>query len=71
MARTTNHPKRCKKCVFCNYWMGDAKLKFVNTTVGYEYDNIARGKCMQRNMSIDANNTCFRYAPNMAASKLL
>ena len=35
MAIYTHHPKGAKDCVFCKFWIGDAKMKFVNSVVGY------------------------------------
>jgi len=31
MATYTHHPKRVKNCVFCKLWIGDARMKFVNS----------------------------------------
>lgn len=72
MAIYKHHPKRAKNCVFCHYWIGDAKMKFVNNVVGYEYDGNAKGKCTKRNgASTPAVYTCRDYEPSVDASKLL
>ena len=71
MARTRNHPKKCKKCVFCNYWIGNAELKFINSTVGYEYEQYAEGKCAKQNSTKKAYLTCNKYSPSIDALKLL
>lgn len=72
MAIVRHHPKRCKLCVFCNYWFGDAKMKFYNSVVGYEYDNSVKGKCAKRNGAMtSAGYTCNNYAPSVDAGKLL
>ena len=71
MAKTRNHPKRCKHCVFCNYWMGDAELKFVSSTVGYEYESYAEGKCAKQNSTKKAYLSCNAYTPSPEAAKVL
>lgn len=71
MAKTRNHPKRVKQCVFCNYWIGDADLKFVSSTVGYEYEYYAQGKCAKKSMNAKAYQSCNFFAPSIDASKLL
>ena len=72
MAIYTHHPKRAKDCVFCKFWTGDAKMKFVNSVVGYAYEASARGKCTKRNGSATpACYSCPNYAPSPEAEKLL
>lgn len=68
----THHPKRAKNCVFCNNWIGDANMIFVNSIVGYKYDANVKGKCTKRNgASTSACYTCPNYDPSMDAKKLL
>lgn len=72
MSKVTHHPKRAKKCVFCNNWIGDAELKFVNSNVGYQYETLAKGKCTKKNgASTDAVYNCPKYEPSIDAKKLL
>lgn len=72
MTMYKHHPKRAKNCVFCHYWIGDAKMKFINSNTGYEYDGSAKGKCTKRNgASTVAVYNCRDYAPSVDASKLL
>lgn len=71
MATTRNNPKRHKGCVFCHYWIGDANMKFINSTVGYEYESTTIGKCTKRNASTRTHQSCTNYAPSIDASKLL
>ena len=71
MALTRRHPKTSKVCAFCNYWMSDIKLKFINSTVGYEYENYTRGKCAKTNCTTRAYTSCARYEPGVDAKKLL
>lgn len=71
MAATRNNPKRLKGCVFCNYWTGDANMKFINSTVGYEYELTTVGKCTKKNTSTRTYQSCSAYAPSVDASKLL
>ncbi len=71
MSKTRNHPKRKKCCVFCNYWFGDAGMKFVNSTVGYEYEHEAKGSCTKRNCSTPTYVNCQHYEPSIDAKKLL
>ncbi len=67
-----HHPKRIKYCVFCKFWIGDAKIKFVNSAVGYEYDSGAKGSCTKRNGSTtSACFLCSNYAPSQDAERLL
>ena len=44
MAIYTHHPKGAKDCVFCKFWIGDAKMKFVKSVVGYAYEASTRGR---------------------------
>lgn len=72
MAIYTHHPKRVKDCVFCKFWIGDAKMKFVNSIVGYAYEASARGKCTKRNGSATpACYSCPNYVPSPEAERLL
>ena len=72
MATYTHHPKRSKDCVFCKFWLGDANMKFVNSTAGYAYEASARGKCANRNGSVTpACYSCPNYKPSPDAEKLL
>ena len=71
MGRTRNHPKRRKLCVFCNYWIGNANLTFINSSAGYEYDSTARGKCTKKNNTTATYQSCDKYAPSVDASRLL
>lgn len=71
MAKTRNTPKRSKICVFCEYWTGDAGLKFINSTVGYEYESYTNGKCTKKNTNQPTYTSCANYTPNMAARKIL
>ena len=71
MAKTRNHPRNKKTCVFCNYWLGDAGIKFVNSTVGYEYELTAKGSCTKRNCSTPTHVSCQNYEPSMDAKRLL
>lgn len=71
MGRTKNHPKRFKGCVFCYYWIGDAEMKFINSTVGYEFETYACGKCTKKNNNTKACQSCLNYEPNMEAKRIL
>lgn len=71
MAVCRNHPKRCKHCVFCNYWISDIKLKFINSTVGYEYEHYTKGKCAKSNCTTYTYSSCQKYEPSIDAKKLL
>lgn len=71
MALTRRHPKQSKVCAFCNYWASDIELKFINSTVGYEYENYTYGKCMKTNCKTQAHISCTKYEPSMEAKKLL
>lgn len=71
MARTKNHPKRKKCCVFCDYWLGNADMKFINSTVGYEYEHDAKGQCTKRNCNTPTHVNCQNYEPNTDAKRLL
>ena len=67
-----SHPKKDNRCVFCNNWIGDAKMKFVNTSLGYEYDDHVLGTCTKKNCSKHAGNLCRdKYEPSMDAKRLL
>ncbi len=70
MARTKGNPKRSKICVFCEYWTGDAGLVFVNSSVGYEYEAMAVGKCMRNNQNKYTYSGCTKYEPNAAARRM-
>ena len=71
MSICTNHPKRCKYCVFCNYWISDIKLKFKNSNAGYEYEQSTEGKCVKMNWTTRTNSSCNKYEPSIDAKKLL
>lgn len=72
MAIYTHHPKRVKDCVFCKFWIGDARMRFVNSAVGYEYEASVKGKCTKRNGSATpACYSCPSYVPGPEAEKLL
>lgn len=72
MTMYKHHPKRAKNCVLYHYWIGNAKMKFVNSNTGYEYDGNVKGKCIKRNgASTAAVYSCRDYAPSVDASKLL
>lgn len=62
MAIYTHHPKHTKDCVFCKFWIGNAKMKFVNSIVGYTYEASARGKCTKRNNSA---TPCLLFLPQL------
>lgn len=68
------HPKRDKRCAYCNYWLGDAKLRFVSKGMGYEIDNNVKGKCIQKggtSTNAGTGSCCTYYKPNPDAQKLL
>ena len=71
MGRNRNHPKRFKSCVFCYYWIGNAEMKFINSTVGYEFEANACGKCTKKNNNTKAYQSCSNYEPNMEAKRVL
>lgn len=71
MARTRNYPRRGKQCVFCHYWIGNADLKFISSTVGYEYEYYAQGQCTKQSASKKAYLSCNFYTPSIEALKLL
>ena len=71
MSTTRNTPKRHRGCVFCHYWTGEANMKFINSTVGYEYESTAVGKCTKRNVSTRTHQSCNNYTPSIDASRLL
>lgn len=70
MARTRNNPRWARYCVFCEYWTGDADLKFVSSSAGYEYESQAVGKCMKFSTNRFAHNICGKYEPNAAARRM-
>lgn len=71
MSTTRNNPKRHKGCVFCHYWTGDANMKFINSTVGFEYELTAIGKCTKCNANKRTHQACPNFVPSVDASKLL
>lgn len=71
MATTRNTPKRHKGCVFCHYWIGDANMKFINSTVGYEYELTTVGTCTKRNENTRTHQSCSNYMPSVDASRIL
>ena len=71
MAKTRRNPRNSKICVFCKYWSGDADMKFINSTVGYEYELTASGKCMKKNVTEKTHCSCSYYEPSYEAEKLL
>lgn len=71
MALGRKHPKRNKVCAFCNYWVSDLKMKFINSTVGYEFEQYTKGKCAKTNCTTNAYITCPKYEPGIDAKKLL
>lgn len=66
-----NHPRKCKTCVFCNYWISDIKLRFVSPSVGYEYESYTNGKCAKSGSTTRAYSSCAYYQPSTDARKLL
>jgi len=71
MPTIRKHPRRDKRCVFCKYWMGDAGLKYVNSSVGFEYERDTLGKCLKRNINHLTYFSCFDYSPSIDAEKIL
>ena len=71
MAKTRRHPRNSKICVFCEYWTGDAGLKFINSTTGYEYELTASGKCTKKNVNEQTHCSCNFYEPSREARKLM
>lgn len=71
MGLCRNHPKKCKHCVFCNYWISDIKLKFISPTSGYEYEQYTDGKCAKKGHTCRAYSSCVHYEPSVEAKKLL
>ena len=66
------HPKHTKRCVFCNYWMGDAEMEYVSVQQGFRYDSTKKGKCLKHGDSLrDACTSCDKYEPSMEAKKLI
>ena len=73
MSRTCAKPKSTHLCVFCEYWAGDADMKFRSTGMGYEYERDAVGKCIkQSGVKTRASSGCSNYyEPSREAKKLL
>lgn len=74
MGKSRAHPKRNKYCVFCNYWMGNANLAFINSNAGYEFDSSVNAKCAKMNNNRISNYNaggCIGYEPSIEARKLL
>lgn len=74
MAKTKAHPKRNHCCAFCNNWIGDAGLRFVNNSIGYEFEASITAMCPKTNNRRAANyyaGSCSKYEPSMDARKLL
>ncbi len=72
MSTLTGHPKRIKKCAFCDYWLGDAGLEFVSNATGYKFDGNVKGKCIKKNGSlVNSGTQCSYYQPSPEARKLL
>lgn len=72
MAKIRSHPRMTKRCVFCEYWIGDAGLTFINSLTGYEYDNSVWGKCAKKNVKTPASGApCMHYEPSREAKKVL
>lgn len=71
MSKTRGHPKTRKYCVFCKYWTGDAKLRFISPAEGFEYEYGAKGRCMKAGLIKCAYMSCSNYAPSFTAEKLL
>ena len=66
------HPKHTKRCVFCNFWMGDAEMEYVSVQQGYRYDGTKKGKCLKHGGSLrDSCTSCDKYEPSMEAKRLL
>lgn len=70
MAKIKNTPKGTKKCVFCEYWMGDADLKYIGS-IYYEYEITAKGRCTRKNVGMPTGGCCQNYTPNAAARRIL
>ena len=72
-SRYVMKPKINKVCVFCNNWIGNANMKYLNSVVGYEFDSDARGRCTKKNGAIyRASQFCSsHYEPNIDARRLL
>ena len=73
MGKACARPRTTKICAFCNYWTGDASLKYVNDNMGYEYEREADGKCINRKGSMTkAGSSCSKgYEPSPEAKKLM
>lgn len=70
MATMKAHPKRMKNCAYCNYWFGDANLKFINSSVGFEFTSDVKGKCSKKNINVSSNYRCNYYEPSEMAKKI-
>ena len=71
MARLRWHPKYHKNCIFCNKWMGEAKLTFISNTVGYEFDSSVKGKCLCGSEHTAIYGCTTKFEPTIEAKKLL
>ncbi len=71
MANTRRHPRNSKICAFCEYWSSNMDMKFINSTVGYEYELYSQGKCMKKNTTTQTHVSCNFYTPSREAQKLL
>lgn len=72
MTMYRQHPRSNKRCVFCNNWIGNAKMKFINTAIGYEYDDNALGTCTKKCTKTHAGYSCQNhYEPSLEAKRLL
>lgn len=73
MSRTCARPKFTHLCVFCEYWTGDADMKFRGTSMDYEYERDAVGKCIKKHgITTRASSGCSNhYEPSREAKKLL
>lgn len=73
MARYRYNPKRNKVCVFCNNWIGNADMQYIDSAVGYEFDSAAKGQCTKKSgATTSASQTCSNnYEPSMEARRLL
>lgn len=67
-----HHPKFSQRCVYCNYWIGNAGMELVTPAAGYKYDAGAQGKCTKKSGAImPATCSCQKYEPSMEAKRLL
>ena len=69
--RFKKHPRGNNICVFCEYWTGDAQMKFVNPYAGYEFENTTLGYCPKRNTRMGTLGSCKEYEASREAKKLL